>query len=156
MVAEEGKPTFISTGMSTYDAIDAAVEVFRERGCPFVLMHCVAAYPVPEKDLNLRLIPELRRRYNCPVGYSGHEATMIPSAIAAMMGAVAVERHITIDRAMYGSDQAASLEKRGLEMLVSYVRTIPIVAGRNVKEITPDEQQVAQKLRYYLGPFHGS
>lgn len=154
-VAEECKPTFISTGMSGYEQIDVAVEIFQRRDCPFVLMHCVSEYPVPEHLLNLRCIVELRRRYKCPVGYSGHEATMIPSMLAAMMGAVAVERHITLDRAMYGSDQAASLERRGLEMLVGYVRTIPIVMGDGVKRVTQAEFANAKKLRYYLGPFWG-
>lgn len=153
-VAREGKPTFMSTGMSTYEDIDKAVEIFRDHGCPFVLMHCVSAYPVPEDDLNLRCLVELRRRYNCPVGYSGHEVTMIPGVLAATMGAVAVERHITLDRAMYGSDQAASLEKRGLELLVSYIRTIPTVMGDGVKRVLPSEAVNAKKLRYW-GPFHG-
>ncbi len=150
-VAQERKPTFISTGMSGYDQIDAAVEVFRRHDCPFVLMHCLSEYPAQEQALNLRCLVELRRRYGCPVGYSGHEVTMVPGVLAAMMGAVAVERHITLDRAMYGSDQAASLEKRGLEMLTSYVRTIPLVMGDGVKRVTPAEAANAKKLRYW-GP----
>jgi N-acetylneuraminate synthase len=154
-VAEEGRPTFISTGMSTYDQIDDAVEIFKRYDCPFALMHCVSEYPAPEASLNLRCMLELRQRYNCLVGYSGHEATMIPGVIAASMGAVAIERHITLDRAMYGSDQAASLEKRGLEMLVGYIRTIPLVAGDGVKHITRGEHMNAQKLRYYLNPLSG-
>jgi len=154
-VAEERKTTFISTGMSTYEHIDQAVDIFRQRGCPFVLMHCVSEYPTPEDAANLRCIVELRRRYGCPVGYSGHEVTMIPGVIAAMMGAVAVERHITLDRAMYGSDQAASLERRGLELLVGYIRTIPVVMGDGVKRVTDAEATNAEKLRYYLGPLWG-
>lgn len=155
-VAEEGRPTFISTGMSTYDQIDSAVGIFRRHDCPFVLMHCVSEYPAPEHACNLHCIPELRSRYNCPVGYSGHEVTMIPGVVAALMGSVAVERHITLDRAMYGSDQSASLEKRGLEMLVSYIRTIPTVVGDGVKQVTEGERANMEKLRYYLGPLHGS
>jgi len=151
-VAKECKPTFISTGMSTYEQIDQAVEIFRRHDCPFVLMHCISEYPADENILNLRCINELRARYGCPVGYSGHEVTMIPSVLAAMMGAVAVERHITFDRAMYGSDQAASLEKRGLELMVSYIRTIPIVMGDGVKRITTTEKANAGKLRYW-GPY---
>lgn len=154
VVAEERKPTFISTGMSTYQEIDKAVEIFRRHDCSFVLMHAVSEYPAAESGLNLRCINELRARYGCPVGYSGHEVTMIPGVLAVMMGAVAIERHITLDRAMYGSDQAASLEKRGLEMLVSYIRTIPLVMGDGVKHITPGELANAHKLRYW-GPFHG-
>lgn len=152
-VAEEGKPTFVSTGMSTYEQVDDAVELFARRNCSIVLMHCVSTYPAPEDGLNLRGIVELRRRYGLPVAYSGHEATMIPSVLAAMMGAVAIERHITLDRAMYGSDQAASLEKRGLEMMVSYVRSIPVVLGSGEKTITEAELANAQKLRYW-GPLH--
>jgi len=151
-VAEEGKPTLISTGMSTYEDIDAAVGIFRPSKCPFVLMHCVSEYPAAENLLNLRCINELRNRYGCPVGYSGHEVTMFPSVLAAMMGAVAIERHITLDRAMYGSDQAASLEKRGMELLVSGIRTIPTVMGDGVKRITRAELANAEKLRYW-GPF---
>lgn len=155
-VAEEQKPTFISTGMSTYEQIDDAVEIFKRHDCPFVLMHCVSEYPAPEESLNLHCIVELRRRYGCPVGYSGHEVTMLPGVIAAAMGAVAVERHVTLDRAMYGSDQAASLEKRGLEMLVGYIRTIPLTVGDGVKRITSGESANAQKLRYYLKPLYGA
>ncbi|MBI2953576.1 MAG: N-acetylneuraminate synthase family protein [Chloroflexi bacterium] len=151
-VAEEMKLTFISTGMSTLEHVDAAVDVFRSHDCPFVLMHSVSEYPAPESGLNLQCIAELRRRYDCPVGYSGHEVTMVPGVIAAMLGAVAVERHITLDRAMYGSDQAASLEKRGLEMMAGYIRTIPTVMGDGVKRVTENEIANARKLRYW-GPF---
>ncbi|MBF0546925.1 MAG: N-acetylneuraminate synthase family protein [Candidatus Riflebacteria bacterium] len=155
-VAEEGLPTFISTGMSTYEQIDYAVEIFRGKKCPFVLMHTVSEYPAHEFSLNLSLIHELRDRYKCPIGYSGHEVTMFPSVIAvATMGAVAVERHITLDRAMYGSDQAASLEKRGLEMMVSYIRNIPQVLGDGKKKISSAEEKNAAKLRYWK-PFHSS
>jgi len=154
-VAEERKQTFISTGMSTYEQIDAAMEIFRHHDCPFVLMHCISEYPAPEDILNLRCITELRTRYRCPVGYSGHEATMIPGVLAAMMGAVAIERHISLDRAMYGSDQAASLEKRGLELLVGYIREISVVMGDGVKRITPAELANSKKFQYW-GPLHGS
>jgi N-acetylneuraminate synthase len=153
-VAKERKLTFVSTGMSDYGQIDEAVAIFTRHDCPFVLMHCVSEYPAPEHSLNLRCLVELQRRYHCPVGYSGHEVTMIPGVLAAMLGAVAIERHITLDRAMYGTDQAASLEKRGLELLVSYVRTIPLVLGDGVKRITPGEEANARKLRYW-GPYHG-
>ena len=153
-VAKERKLTFVSSGMSSYEQIDEAVAVFRRHDCPYVLMHCVSEYPAPEHALNLRCLIELRRRYGCPVGYSGHEVTMIPGVLAAMLGAVAIERHISLDRAMYGSDQAASLEKRGLELLVSYIRTIPVTLGDGVKRITAGEQTNAQKLRDW-GPYHG-
>lgn len=148
-VAEEGKLTFISAGMSTHDDVDSAVEIFRRRACPFVLMHTVSEYPAREDILNLGCINALRERYGCPVGYSGHESTMIPSVLAAMAGAAAIERHITLDRAMYGSDQAASLEERGLEMMVGYIRTIPLVMGDGEKRVTEGELANAKKLRYW-------
>jgi N-acetylneuraminate synthase len=152
-VADEGRPTFISTGMSTYDDIDTAVRIFNKKTCPFILMHTVSEYPAPESALNLACIHSLRSRYECPVGYSGHEVTMFPSVMATMMGAVAVERHITLDRAMYGSDQSASLEKRGAELVASYIRDIPNSLGDGVKRITEVEQSVADKLRYW-GPYN--
>lgn len=148
-VAEERKPTFLSTGMSTYEEIDAAVQIMRDCNCPFVLMHCVATYPAGEDELNLQAINELRARYQCPVGYSGHEPSVSPSVIAAVMGAVAIERHITLDRAMYGSDQAASLERAGLETLVTQIRKIPLVLGDGVKSVSAAEEGNASKLRYW-------
>lgn len=148
-VAAERKPTFVSTGMSGYDDIDRAVAMFREADCPFVLMHTVSEYPAPEETLNLRALHILRERYDCPVGYSGHEVSPTPSVLAAAMGAVAVERHITLGRAMYGSDQAASLERRGLEMLVKNIRSIPHLLGDGEKRVTADEHEVAKKLRYW-------
>jgi N-acetylneuraminate synthase len=155
VVAEERRPTFVSTGMSSVEDVDRAVEILRGHDCPFVLLHTVSEYPAPEHELNLRAIHELRERYECPVGYSGHEVSPAPSAIAVAFGAVAVERHITLDRAMYGSDQAASLERRGLETLVSNIRTIPLVVGDGVKRISATEASNAEKLRYWVGPFHG-
>lgn len=151
-VAEENRPTFISTGMSSFDDIDVAVEIFKRYDCPFVLMHTVSEYPADEAILNLQVMHELRERYDAPVGYSGHEVTMFPSVIAAAMGAVVVERHITLDRAMYGSDQAASLEKRGLELMVGGIRTVALATGNGIKQITETEEVVAKKLRYW-GPY---
>lgn len=148
-VAGEGKLTYISTGMSTYDDIDRAVAIFGEQRCPFVLLHCVAEYPAPAKHLNLQILHKLRERYGCPVGYSGHEVGLVPSIMAAMMGAVAIERHITLDRAMYGSDQAASLERRGLELLTQYVRSIPVIWGDAEKRVLDGEREAAKKLRYW-------
>lgn len=153
-IAEERKPTFISTGMSGYESIDRAVDIFKRQDCPFILMHTVSEYPAHESTLNLMVMLKLRKRYGCAVGYSGHEVTMIPSMIAVAMGAAAVERHITLDRAMYGSDQAASLEKRGLEMMVDYIRTVPIVVGNGVKKISETEMKNAEKLRYWRPKFN--
>ena len=149
VIAEEGKHTFISTGMSTYDDIDKAVDIFRKHECPFTLMHCQSAYPALDKDLNLLCIKTLKERYNCDVGYSGHETSPMPSIVAAALGAVAIERHITLNRAMYGSDQAASLEIRGLQILVANVKSIPKYLGDGVKRVSQEEQSLAAKLRYF-------
>jgi N-acetylneuraminate synthase len=148
LVASEHKPTFVSTGMSELSDIDKAVDIFQRKECPFILMHTVSTYPAKNEDLNLMLIETLKRRYSgIPIGYSGHEVNVSPSVIAVALGAVAVERHITLDRSMYGTDQSASLEKRGLEKLVSEIRRIPHVLGNGIKSFGPDEQLVAKKLR---------
>ena len=112
-------------------------------------MHTVSTYPTKEEDLNLQCIETLRKRYNLPVGYSGHEISPIPSIIAVALGAVAVERHITVDRAMYGSDQAASLELRGLEIMVKGIRTFEVALGNGQKAFGDAEKAVAKKLRYW-------
>ena len=149
-VASEGKHTFISVGMCTYEDCDRAVEMFQKHGCPFTLMHTVSEYPAAESNLNLLGLHDLRRRYNCPVGYSGHEPSVSPSVIAAALGATAIERHITLDRSMYGSDQSASLEGAGLELMVSQVRKVSVVLGDGNKRITDKEKEIAGKLRYWL------
>jgi N-acetylneuraminate synthase len=148
-VASEKLHTSISTGMATYAEIDAAVAIFKEAGCPFTLMHTVSVYPCPEEDLNLNMIKTLSDKYKCPVGYSGHETSPVPSIAAAAMGITALERHITLDRTMYGSDQSASLEKRGLEILVSGVRSVEKALGKGQKEFGDAEKAVAAKLRYW-------
>lgn len=148
-VASEKRMTFVSTGMSEMDDVSRAVDIFREADCPFVLMHSVSEYPAPEETLNLSMIGKLREKYDCPVGYSGHETSIAPSVMAAMLGAVAIERHITLDRAMYGSDQAASLEQRGVQLLARYIRSIPVCVGDGVKQVTETEKAVAAKLRYW-------
>ncbi len=112
-------------------------------------MHTVSAYPCPEDQLNLHIIQDLKNKYKCKVGYSGHEPSVSPSIVAACLGATSIERHITLDRAMYGSDQAASLEKKGLEELVSIIRKIPMVIGNKEKNIFECEIEVAKKLRYW-------
>lgn len=148
-VASLNRPTLISTGMASLDIIDSVVAVFREAGTPFSLMHTVSTYPTPESDLNLTLIHTLRSRYNVPVGYSGHEASVSPSIIAAALGAQVIERHITLDRAMYGSDQAASLEEAGLHQLVTTLRKMPGLMGTGKKSWASGERDVAAKLRYW-------
>jgi len=151
-VALEGKVTFVSTGMSEYSDIDHVVSLFRELKCPFILMHTISEYPVPNSRLNLRQIAALRDRYNCPVGNSGHESTMLPSLIAVMMGAVAIERHFTVNRALWGTDQAASLEPRGLDTLMNYFNQIPFILGDGERVVTDKEKENARKLRFMVAP----
>jgi N-acetylneuraminate synthase len=148
-VASEVKPTFVSTGMCDFEDIDRAVEIFKKHECPIMLMHTISTYPSNEKDLNLSVMHVLRSRYGLPVGYSGHEVSVSPSIVAAAMGAMAIERHITLDRAMYGSDQAASLEISGLLNMVGSIRKIPDCIGDGLKTVSDAEKGVASKLRYW-------
>jgi N-acetylneuraminate synthase len=150
MVAEEGKHTFISTGMSNYDDIQRAVDIFRAANCPFELMHTVSTYPMKDEDANLRVIETLRNRYGCNVGYSGHEVGLAISYAAAAMGITSLERHITLDRAMYGSDQSASIEPNGLRQLVGAVRKIEKAMGDGEKRVIDAEIPIARKLREHL------
>lgn len=148
-VARKRRLTLVSTGMASLDVIDSVVEAFRDAETPFVLLHTVSTYPSPEADLNLCVIRTLQERYRVPVGYSGHEPSVSPSIVAAALGAVVVERHITLDRTMYGSDQAASLEENGLRQLVNVIRKVPAMLGSGVKDWAPGEREVARKLRYW-------
>lgn len=147
-IAEEGKHTFISTGMSTMREIENAVKIFRKHDCPFELMHSHSAYPMPIEEANLNLIPVLKKKFRCNVGYSGHETSsyLLP-VIAAVLGATSIERHITLNRAMYGSDQAASLEPSGLVRMVRDIRLIDKVLGDGKKKIWDSELPAKQKLR---------
>ena len=147
MVAEEKKYTFISTGMSTLEEIEKAVQILKAAKCPFELMHCNSTYPMKDEDANLKVIPMLRQRFGCKVGYSGHEVGLITTCAAVALGATSVERHITLDRAMYGSDQAASVEMMGFYRLVRYIRTTEKALGDGIKRITPDEEKIMKKLR---------
>jgi N-acetylneuraminate synthase len=149
-VASEGKYTFISTGMSTIRDIDRAVEIFTNAGCPFELMHCVSTYPMADEDANLYRIVKLRARYGCKVGYSGHEVGLAISYAAVALGATSLERHITLSRAMYGSDQAASVEPAGFRQLVGAVRKIEKALGDGSLEMNPKEVPIAKKLRAHL------
>lgn len=150
-VAKGKKFSFVSTGMSTLEEIDKAVKIFKSADCPFMLMHTVSTYPCRDDECNVSMVTTLKNRYNCQVGYSGHEVGVLPSVLAVANGAEAVERHITLDRAMYGSDQAASLEKRGLEILVRDCRKIKTIMGSGKKVILEEEKKVADKLRYFMG-----
>lgn len=150
-VAEEKKHTFISTGMSSLEEIDKAVAIFKEHKCTFTLLHCVSTYPCEDADCNLLCMETLKRKYNCEVGYSGHERDILPSVLAAALGAAAIERHITLDKKMYGSDQAASIDKAQLEKMVKEIREIPKILGNGVKCVSEKEASVAKKLRYFEG-----
>jgi N-acetylneuraminate synthase len=149
-VAARKKYTFIATAMSDMNHIEKVVNVFREADCPFELMHCVGTYPMDPTHANLKCIETLRKRFNCKVGYSGHEAGLAVSYGAAALGITSLERHITLDRSMYGSDQAASVEPHGLIMLVGAVRKIQAALGDGVKRVLPEEAKVAQKLRAHI------
>lgn len=147
-IAEEQKYTFISTGMSTLDEIRSAVNLFREYKCPFELQHSNSSYPMKIEEANLKCIETLRKEFNCNVGYSGHETMGYLICVAAVvMGATSIERHITLDRSMYGSDQAASLEPLGLQRLVNNIREIDLILGDGVKRVWESEIPVRKKLR---------
>ena len=150
LVAEEKKHTFISTGMSTYEDIEEAINIFKEYDCPFELMHTVSTYPMKDEHANLKLIETLRKKFSCNVGYSGHEVGLAVSYAAAALGISSLERHITLDRAMYGSDQSASIEPNGLRTLVSAIRKIELAMGDGVKRIIDEEVPIARKLREHL------
>ena len=148
LIASEKKRTFISTGMSTLDEIDEVVKIFKDANCPFELMHCNSTYPMKDEDANLLCIPMLKERYGCEVGYSGHESSLIKVCTTAVaLGATSLERHISLDRAMYGSDQAASIEINALRNFVESVRAIPYVLGSGKKVLTEAEKKVREKLR---------
>lgn len=149
-VASEKKHTFISTGMSEIKDIDRAVQIFREAECPFELMHCISTYPMEDEEANLNCIKTLRERYGCNVGYSGHEVGLAVSYGAAALGISSLERHITLDRAMYGSDQSASVEPMGLRMLVGAVRKIEQAMGNGIVSISEKEIPISKKLRAHF------
>ena len=155
MVVEEKRHTFISTGMSKIADLDRVVNIFREAACPFELMHCVSTYPMTDEDANLNRIKTLRERYECNVGYSGHEVGLAVSYAAASMGITSLERHITLDRAMYGSDQASSVESAGFHILVGAVRKIEQAMGDGALEMNAKEASIAGKLRAHL-PFESN
>ena len=148
LIAEEKKHTFISTGMSSIQDIKNAIKIFKKKKCPFELMHCHSAYPMPMDEANLNMIPELKKIFKCNVGYSGHETSATNISIpAVMLGATSLERHVTLNRAWYGNDQAASLEPDGLKRLVRDVRMIETITGNGKKRIWESEIPAQKKLR---------
>ena len=149
-VAEEKKPTFISTGMSTMDEIRKAVEIFKKYDCPFELMHCNSAYPMDVSEANLLCIPALKKEFNCNVGYSGHEvAGYLVCLSAVLLGATSIERHMSLDRTLYGSDQVASLEPLGWTRLVRDIRKTKQILGDGKKRVWDSELPAKEKLRKF-------
>ncbi len=148
LIAEERKHTFISTGMSTIDDVEKAVNIFKKHDCPFELMHTNSSYPSTLDEANLYVISELQKKFKCEVGYSGHEkSAYLVCVCAVMLGATSIERHVTIDRTLYGHDQAASLEPLGLRRLVRDVRIIDKILGDGEKRVWDSELQTMKKLR---------
>jgi len=147
-IAIERKKTFISTGMATLTELDEVIDIFKKEKCPFEIMHCNSTYPLPVDEANIMCIQTLKKRYNCNVGYSGHESTLLQVCVtAAALGATSIERHITLDRAMYGSDQAASIEVGVLKNFVTTIRMVPRIKGDGIKRITNKEEIIRKKLR---------
>ena len=147
-IAKEKKYTFISTGMSSLKDIENAIKIFKKFKCPFELMHCHSAYPMPKDEANLKLIPMLKKKFKCKVGYSGHETSATNVSIPAVtLGATSIERHITLDRTMYGNDQAASLEPEGIKRLVRDIRLVDKLLGDGEKRVWKSEIPAQKKLR---------
>lgn len=151
-IAKQKKYTFISTGMCEFSDIDKAVEIFKKNSCEFELMHCISAYPFDDSLANLKMINTLKERYKCKVGYSGHEKSGLAISIAAVaLGASSIERHVTLDRTMYGSDQAASITFEGLDLLIKGIRKAEsALNGDQNKKILEIEKPVADKLRAHI------
>ena len=150
-VAKQKKHTFIATGMSSLENIESAVKIFTENKCSFELMHCVSTYPMNPSDANLKTIRALKEKFNCKVGYSGHENGIAVSLAASFFGLSSLERHITLDRTMYGSDQAASLEFSGMKNLTESLEKFFIAFGEEkLGFITEEEKEIAKKLRSHL------
>ena len=146
-IAKEQRLTYISTGMSTYDEVDAVVALFKQYNCPFEIMHCNSTYPMKPEDANLRLIPILKERYKVDIGFSSHEIGVVATLGAVALGATSIERHITLDRNMYGSDQKASTEPDELIELVKQIRVMESALGNGEKTLTVAELEVRKKLR---------
>jgi len=148
-IANKKKPVIMSTGMSTIEEIDIAVEILNKHKCKYLIMHCVSSYPTDPKDLNLRAINVLRKRYDCLVGYSGHEVSPNIAPSVVMYNACAIERHFTLDRAMKGPDHALSLEPTGLNLLVTRSKTLFDAKGKEEKSVQESELKARKKFRGY-------
>lgn len=148
-IAKQRKLTFISTGMSTYKDINAAISIFKKHKCKYILMHSVSVYPCPDELLNLNMVKILKKKYKTIVGYSGHESSVIPSLVAASLGACAIERHITLKRTMWGTDQSASLEFNGMRTLVDYIRRFERSLGNGKKFVITEEKGKLADQKYW-------
>lgn len=148
-VASTGKPVVLSTGMATMEQIRMAIESVVDEASELVVLHTVSTYPAKEEDLNLKFIQTLSKEFGVKTGYSGHEASLTPSLVAAVLGSQVIERHITLDRSMWGTDHAASLEPEGLTRLISMIRKVPVVLGTGEKFDIEEERAIAKKMRYW-------
>jgi N-acetylneuraminate synthase len=153
-IRDTGRTVVLSTGMSSLEQVDHAVDLL---GGPddLLITHCTSSYPCPPEELNLRMIGTLRERYGCPIGYSGHEIGLPTTVAAVALGACYVERHITLDRAMWGSDHAASVEPSGFERLVNYIRVTESALGDGEKRVYDSERPLLDRLRRVHGPVRG-
>ncbi len=149
---KQGVPILLSTGMSTIEEIEHAVEVLGKKD--LLLYHCTSTYPTEHSEINLNAILELESHFDCLVGFSGHERGLVPSLISVVKGAVSVERHITTDRTLWGSDQAASLEPGGLYRLVRDIRSLPAICGDGQKAVYDSEKPIIKKLRKVKAPLN--
>jgi N-acetylneuraminate synthase len=150
-VAKRNKHTFISTGMSTREEIENAIKIFKKNNCSYEIMHCVSTYPMKVDDANLITINQIKKEYNCDVGYSGHENGVVVSLAAVMLGITSLERHITLDRTMYGSDQSASLEFNGMKNLTESINKILSSLGKpSLGKVIDEEIPIAKKLRAHI------
>ena len=141
------KPILLSTGMCTWKIIDEAVNILEKNNSKYALLHCNSSYPAPHVELNLSVIPKMNERYNCLIGYSGHEKDLEPSVIAASLGAKIIERHVTLSHEMWGTDQQSSLEVHGMDLLRKRIKDVNLMMGKPDKEITISEKKVIEKLR---------
>ena len=148
-IAKERKTTFISTGMSTLKDISKAILIFKKNKCKFILMHCVSNYPCPIEKLNMNTIITLRNKFKCEIGYSGHESEVSPSILAYFLGCRYIERHITLDRSMWGTDQAASLSESGMKNLADILSKTPMLLGDGIKKVSKEEKLMLKKFKYW-------
>tara|TARA_B100001027_G_C16069598_1_gene242370 strand:+ start:24 stop:593 length:570 start_codon:yes stop_codon:yes gene_type:complete len=148
-ISKQKRYTFISTGMSTEKDIIKALKIFKKNKCKFMLMHCVSSYPAKDNQLNLNYIKTMKKKFRCDVGYSGHEISVSPSLMAACLGAQAIERHITLDRTMWGTDQSASLELNGMKLLAEFIRKFEECQGSGIKKFNDLEKKMLKKFKYW-------